>query len=90
MTPRTDPVPLRQPLQHENEALDRARLCIRVMDRFCGAVADSPDDAMRAVYIDLFALYLDVVQEELEPYAADLAYALFSDDSVARKRRGEK
>ena len=57
------------------------------MERFCDAVADSPDPEVRAVYIDLFALYLDVLQEELAPYAADLAYALFSANEIARQRR---
>jgi len=57
------------------------------MERFCGAVEDSADPKMLAVHIDIYSLFLDVLQEELAPYAADLAYALFSANEIARQRR---
>jgi len=72
MAARTGPVPPRQPTQHEDDAIAHAELCIRVMERFLGAVDDDPK--MSACYLDLLGLYMDVLQEELAPHAATLAY----------------
>jgi len=60
------------------------------MERFLGAVDDHPKLGKMRIDIDLWALYSDVLQEELEPYAYDLAYRLFSGSDVLRKWRREK
>jgi hypothetical protein len=87
---RATAVPPRQQIKHEDDAIDHAELCIRVMERFLSAVDDHPTLGKMPIDIDLFALYSDVLQEELEPYAFDLAYHLFSGSEVLRKWRREK
>lgn len=87
---RTGPVPPRQQQHHEDEATEHAALCIRVMERFLGAVDAHPTLSKLHIDIDLFGLYADVLQEELQPYAFTLAYHLFSSSAVLRKWRRER
>jgi hypothetical protein len=72
----------------EDEGLVAARLCIRVMERFFDAVSDNPKT--RPVYLDLLDMYMDTLQDELAPFAFDLAYELFSEDEVVVERRREE
>lgn len=89
-TIRTGPVPPRRQVEHEDTPIDHAELCIRIMERFFDAAGAHPNLQGIDVYDDLFPLYTDVLQEELEPYAFDLAYRLFSGNDVVRKWRREK
>jgi len=58
------------------------------MGRFLDAVGDNPKT--RPVYLDLLDLYMDTLQDELAPYAFDLAYELYSEDEVVVERRREE
>jgi hypothetical protein len=88
MTNRHTKAPPRPMQETDDEGLATARLCIRVMERFLDAVDDNPKT--RPAYIDLIDLYMDVLQDELAPFAFDLAYELFSEnDEVAKRRREE-
>lgn len=90
MSIRKGPVPPRRKQRTENEATDHAELCVRIMERFLGAVDDDPKLGKMHIDIDLWSLFADVLQEELEPYAFDLAYRLFSSSDILRKWRREK
>ena len=87
---RQGPVPPREPTEHEDTAIEHAELCIRIMERFFGAADAHPNLQGIEVYDDLFSLYADVLQEELGPYAFDLAYQLFSENDVVKKWRRAK
>ena len=77
--------PHRKAPLHENDPLEHSELCMRVMDRFFAGVEDLP--AGDAILIDLYLLYADVLQAELERYAFELAHVLFSDGASARRWR---
>ncbi len=83
MTRRHTKVSPRPTQQREDEGLVSAQLCIRMMERFLGVTNARPKT--EPFYFDLLDAYMDVLQEELAPYAFDLAYALFSDGSAAKK-----
>lgn len=86
MTRRHTKAPPRPTQQREDEGLVFARLCIRVMERFFATTNARPK--MEPLYLDLLDAYMDVLQQELAPYAFDLAYELFSEnDAVAKSRR---
>lgn len=85
MTTRSRIAQPRTTQQREDEGLIYAHLCIRVMERFLAATNAHPD--LERHYFDLLPLYMDVLQDELAPYAFDLAYALFSNDKIAAKAR---
>ena len=79
----------RRPMQEtDDEGIATARLCIRIMERFLDAVDHHPEAS--SVRIDLLDLYVDVLQDELAPYAFDLAYELFSEDDEVKKGRRER
>ena len=75
----------RRAKESEDEGLERAQLCIRVMERFFAATNANPK--MEPLYLDLLDAYMDTLQDELSRYAFDLAYALFSDDEAAKQWR---
>jgi hypothetical protein len=81
---KASPLPVQTP---EEEVLAQARLCVRVMERFLGSVDERPDT--RSLHAILFGMYMETLQDELAPYAFDLAYALFSREKVATERRRE-
>ena len=85
MVSRHAKAPPRPPRASEDEALTRARLCIRVMERFLAAVSDNPKT--EPAYLDLLDMYMDTLQDELAPFAFDLTYELFSEEVVVKKRR---
>lgn len=87
MKDRHTKAPPRPTQETEDEALVHSRLCIRVMERFLDAVNDDPE--LEHGYLDLLDLYMDVLQDELAPYAFDLAYELFSQEEVVKQRRRE-
>lgn len=72
----------------DEEGLATARLCIRVMERFLDATNARP--ATEPLYLDLLDMYMDTLQDELAPFAVDLAYELFSEDAVVKKHRRER
>lgn len=72
----------------QDEGLEYAEFSIRVMERFFDAIANRAETA--GVYNELFSAYMDLLQDELAPHAFDLAYELFSQDKVAKKRRRER
>ncbi len=47
-----------------------------MMERFFEAVDERPQT--RTLYTDLYGAYMQALQRELEPFAFDLAIALFS------------
>lgn len=76
-----------QPKRSEDEGLSYAQSSIQVMERVLAAVSDYPET--QGAYDALLVTYMETLQEELAPYAFDLAYALFSRDRVAAERRRE-
>lgn len=80
--------PPRPAQQTGEEWLTHSHLCIRVMERFLAAVSDNPKT--EPLYLDLLDMYMDTLQDELAPFAFDLAYELFSEDAVVRKHRRER
>ena len=85
MTRRHKKAPARPSRQHEEEGLEYGELCIRVMERFLDAVSDNPNT--EPAYFDLLDVYMDLLQDELSPFAFELAYELFSENDVVTKRR---
>jgi hypothetical protein len=71
----------------EEEALARTALCVRVMESFFESVDEDPK--LREFYAVLYCRYVEALQREIEPFAFDLAIALFSQSSAARAQRGE-
>src|SRR5437868_3683728 len=88
--PRKGPVPPRKQVEREDTAIDHAELCVRVMERFLGAVDADPKLGKMHIDIDLWGLYADVLQEELGPHAFDLAYHLFSESDIVKNWRRDK
>ncbi len=88
MTRRHTKAPPRPTQQREDEGLVFARLCIRVMERFFAGTNANPKT--EPLYMDLLDMYMDTLQDELAPYAFDLAYELFSENDVVAKRRREQ
>lgn len=80
--------PPRAPQEREEEGLAYAELCIRVMERFFAATNAHPD--LKRFYFDLLPLYMDLLQDELAPYAFDFAYELFSLDAAKLRRRAKR
>lgn len=76
---------MRKQLVFEGEPLDHSELCIRVMEALLARVEHDPrfDD----LYIDLYAMYADVLTVELGPYAFHLAVELFTTQAVVVERR---
>ena len=85
MTRRHTKAPPRPAQQWEDEGLVSGQLCIRVIERFLAATNARPKT--EPLYFDLLDGYMELLQEELVPYAFDRAYPLFSDDSAAKKWR---
>lgn len=86
---RHEKAPPRPTQDHDEEGLAYAELCIRVMERFFAATNARAET--ERLYMDLLDMYMDVLQDELAPYAFDLAYELYSaNDVVLRRRRGER
>jgi hypothetical protein len=77
-------------MQHGTEPVEYAALCIRVIERFLGAVEDDPKLRRMRIEPDLWAIYADVLQEELAPFAYELAYRLFTENQIVREWRRDK
>lgn len=88
MSGRHTKAPPRPAQETGDEWLTHSHLCIRVMERFLAAVTDNPKT--EPSYLDLLDMYMDTLQDELAPFAFDLAYALFSEDEVVVKQRREQ
>jgi len=88
MTRRHTKAPPRATQQRDDEGLEYAEFSIRVMERFFDAIANRAETA--GVYNELFSAYMDLLQDELAPYAFDLAYELFAQDEVTEERRRER
>ncbi len=80
--------PPRPAQETDEEGLAYAHLCIQVMERFMDAVNARPEMSSR--YSDLHGMFMDLVQDELAPYAFDLAYEFFSENDVVTKRWREE
>jgi hypothetical protein len=82
-------VPHRLVPRTEHKEAESAELCIRVMERFLDAVEDDPnidDDT----HTNLWSLYADVLQEELGPYAFQLAFEAYSKFPGFEEARAER
>lgn len=78
----------RRPPAFENEGLDHAQLCIRVMERFFAEVHDDPDlRTFNNLALDLWLIYSEVLEEELGSYVFKLALELFSENHPLAKQR---
>jgi hypothetical protein len=89
MSERKPLIPHRLVPRTEHKEAESAELCIRVMERFLDAVEDDPNIDNDA-YTDLWALYADVLQEELAPYAFRLAYEAYSKFPGLVEKRAER
>ena len=76
---------MRKQLVFEDEPLDHSELCIRVMDALMRRVEH--DNRFGGLYLDLYAMYMDVLTIELGPYAFTLAAELFTTQAVIVERR---
>jgi hypothetical protein len=68
-----------------DEPVDRAAICIRVMEAFFARV--DRDDRFNALYMDLWTMYGATLQEELAPLAFELAVEAFGSETVVLGRR---
>ena len=87
-TRRYPPAPDRDPIGHEDEEQFVSELCIRIFEKFmdwCG----EDDELSRSRYLDIFSAYSDILQDELKKYAFELAYELYAEDPIVKKRRRE-
>lgn len=75
-----------KPRSSGDEPFLLAEALIRVLERVLVAV--SQDEELAGRYLDVLTWVGEAIQEELEDYAFDLAYAMFAanDDAIVRKR----
>lgn len=73
-------------LSSGDEPIDYSALCIRVMEAFFEKVDE--DDRFNQLYMDLWDMYGDVLNDELAPFAFELALEAFSErDRIVVERR---
>lgn len=82
---RHEKAPPRETMQTGEEPYEYGELCIRVMEKVMEGVMAEP--RLKDHFDTIFGILMDVVQDELKPYAYQYAYELFSDEWVVRSRR---
>lgn len=84
------PAPKQRPtLESGHEPMLLSEFGVRIFDKVMDLVGEHPE-LSRHYYFDIFAMFQDVLDDELENYGSELACRIFSRDPVLVRWRYER